>query len=568
MACNRDTASGGVRFSRAARQGALLNRDSSKTHRQPRAGYRVADPHRQPRVDYQLAERIDLDFLGGPGAADTAQPALFPPASPRTVPAAAGAPDREPGARVAHGRRTFAGDSRGFVLRRRLALSDLLGLTLAGAAAVGVATALGEGSIGLGTVAAFVICLPLWLVIANTVGLYHLSDRRLGPSAADEVGPILFALALWSWCLLLLEALLDRAAPELLLAAVLWVAGFAAILGLRALTRAIARRRPWYEQRVAILGNPVDVRRVVRRLERHPELGLKVACVGEISDDPLRTRDGAEITDLVERSEINRVIVASFPGDLEERSGLIRALSEHRVHIDVVSADADAIPPHGMLHYMEGLPVLTIAAVREPRSRAIFKRSFDLFAAGTGLVLLSPLLAYCAIRIRLESPGRALFRQVRVGRDGEPFQVLKFRTMIANAEGRKEELAAMNLHAGAPGMFKVANDPRTTRFGAWLRRWSIDELPQLVNVLKGDMSLVGPRPLIPEEARLIQGHHEVRLTARPGITGPWQTLGRSDIGFEDMIKLDYAYVMNPSFAEDMKLLMRTVNAVLAQRGAY
>ena len=156
--------------------------------------------------------------------------------------------------------------------------------------------------------------------------------------------------------------------------------------------------------------------------------------------------------------------------------------------------------------------------------------------------------------------GPSLFRQQRVGRNGKPFEVLKFRTMIVNAEGRKNELASMNLHAvgDTPGMFKVANDPRTTRFGAWLRRWSIHELPQLVNVLRGDMSLVGPRPLIPEEARLVQGHHEVRLTARPGITGPWQTLGRSDIGFEDMIKLDYAYVMNPSFAEDMKLLMRTV----------
>jgi exopolysaccharide biosynthesis polyprenyl glycosylphosphotransferase len=468
------------------------------------------------------------------------------------------------------GRRTFAGDSRGFVLRRRLALSDLLGLTLAAGGAVGIATALEQGDVGIGSAVAFAICLPLWLLIANTVGLYHLFDRRLGPSGADEFAPIVFALALWGWCLLLLEALLDPGAPELLIAGSMWVLGFGAILGLRAVTRAIARRRPWYEQRVAILGNPVDVRRVVRRLERHPELGLKVACVAEISDDPLRTRDGAEIAELVERSEINRVIVATFPGDLEERSGLIRALSERRVHIDVVSADADAIPPHGMLHYIEGLPVLTIAAVREPRSRATFKRSFDVVASGVGLVVLAPLLTYCAIRIRLESSGSTLFRQQRVGRDGRPFEVLKFRTMIADAEGRKDELAGMNLHAvsGTPGMFKVANDPRTTRFGAWLRRWSIDELPQLVNVLKGDMSLVGPRPLIPEEARLVQGHHEVRLTARPGITGPWQTLGRSDIGFEDMIKLDYAYVMNPSFAEDMKLLMRTVNAVLAQRGAY
>jgi exopolysaccharide biosynthesis polyprenyl glycosylphosphotransferase len=554
----RGTASGDALKAEPTRERFFLNRDTSKT--QPAA-----------HAEYQVAERIDLEFLGGPGAAQGHQQVIFPaPASATPEAEPAQAPQPETARRPAGGRRTFAGDSRGFVLRRRLAVSDLLGLTLAAIAAIAFAAAVGETPLGLGSAVTLVISLPLWLVIANTLGLYHLSDRRLGPSAADEIGPIVFALALWGWCVLLLEALLDPGAPELLLAAVMWVVGFAAILGLRSLTRAIARRRPWYEQRVAILGNPVDVRRVVRRLERHPELGLKVACVGEISDDPLRTRDGAEITELVERSEINRVIVASFPGDLEERSGLIRALSEHRVHIDVVSGDADAIPPHGMLHYMEGLPVLTIAAVREPRSRATFKRSFDMIASGAGLVVLSPLLAYCAVRIRLESAGPSLFRQQRVGRNGKPFEVLKFRTMIVNAEGRKNEVASMNLHAvgDTPGMFKVANDPRTTRFGAWLRRWSIDELPQLVNVLRGDMSLVGPRPLIPEEARLVQGHHEVRLTARPGITGPWQTLGRSDIGFEDMIKLDYAYVMNPSFAEDMKLLMRTVNAVLAQRGAY
>ena len=310
---------------------------------------------------------------------------------------------------------------------------------------------------------------------------------------------------------------------------------------------------------------------MARRLARHPELGLKVACVGEIAENrALGNGRVPGVIDMVARAKINRVIVASLPGEVEERSELIRVLSGLHVHVDVVSADSDAIPAHATLHYMEGLPLLTIAAVRAPRSRAIFKRVFDAAAAASGLIVLSPLLAYCAIRIRLESPGPALFRQLRIGRDGKPFEVLKFRTMVDDAELHKQDLAALSLYArgDAPGMFKVANDPRTTKFGAWLRRWSIDELPQLWNVVRGQMSLVGPRPLIPEEAKLVSGHHRARLSGRPGITGPWQTLGRSDIGFEDMIKLDYAYVMNPSFAEDMKLLMRTVNAVLAQRGAY
>ena len=392
------------------------------------------------------------------------------------------------------GRLTFAGDARGFVLRRLLALSDLVALSLAAAVAVAVSSSLGRPPVASETIVAFVVCLPAWLLIANAIGLYHIPDRRLGPSAADEIGPTVFALALWSWCLLLVEAVIAPGAPELLLSAVIWVAGLAVVLGLRALTRALSRRRPWYEQRVAILGTPIDVRRVARRLKRHPELGLKVACVGEIAEnEAVGNGSVPAVIDIVARAKINRVIVASLPGQVEERSALIRILSELHVHVDVVSGDSDAIPAHATLHYMEGLPLLTIAAVRAPRSRAIFKRVFDAAAAGSGLIVLSPLLAYCAIRIRLESPGPALFRQIRIGKDGKPFEVLKFRTMVDNAELQKQDLVALSLYAR--GMFKVADDPRTTKFGAWLRRWSIDELPQLWNVVRGQMSLVGPRPL-------------------------------------------------------------------------
>jgi lipopolysaccharide/colanic/teichoic acid biosynthesis glycosyltransferase len=142
--------------------------------------------------------------------------------------------------------------------------------------------------------------------------------------------------------------------------------------------------------------------------------------------------------------------------------------------------------------------------------------------------------------------------------------------MVSQADTRKDELGELNVHLGTetPGMFKIHDDPRVTPFGRTLRRYSLDELPQLWNVLKGDMSLVGPRPLIPEEASLIDGDYGERTRMRPGITGPWQTLGRSDIGFADMVKLDYTYVANWSFAEDFRLLLRTVGAVFHGRGAY
>ena len=142
--------------------------------------------------------------------------------------------------------------------------------------------------------------------------------------------------------------------------------------------------------------------------------------------------------------------------------------------------------------------------------------------------------------------------------------------MVSDAEARKAELDALNLHRDTetPGMFKIPGDPRITRFGAWLRRWSLDEVPQLWNVLKGDMSLVGPRPLIPLEASQVAGPYEARFAMRPGITGRWQTLGRSDIGFDDMVKLDYTYVVAWSFSEDVKLLLRTPGVVADRRGSY
>ena len=199
-----------------------------------------------------------------------------------------------------------------------------------------------------------------------------------------------------------------------------------------------------------------------------------------------------------------------------------------------------------------------------PSGRAI-KRAFDITAAGVGLLALAPVCAYVAIRIKLDSSGPVLFRQVRSGRGSRRFRIVKFRTMVDGAEKMREGLRAEE-QCGA--MFKLADDPRVTRYGARLRASSIDELPQLWNVLRGEMSLVGPRPLPPEEAELAGGHLAERLQVRPGITGPWQIHGRSDIPFEDMVKLDYSYVSAWSMREDLRLLTRTVSAVLSSRGAY
>ena len=203
-------------------------------------------------------------------------------------------------------------------------------------------------------------------------------------------------------------------------------------------------------------------------------------------------------------------------------------------------------------------------------SLSALKRCLDLLLGVPALVLASPVIAFCAMRIKLDSPGPVFFRQVRAGRDGRRFVFLKLRTMDADADERLAEVADLNKHGSGllSGAFKAIDDPRMTRTGVWLRRRSLDELPQLWNVVRGDMSLVGPRPLPLREDAHISGHYEVRREVRPGMTGPWQVLGRSDIPFDDMLKLDYSYVVNWSFIEDLRFLLHTVSAVIRARGAY
>jgi lipopolysaccharide/colanic/teichoic acid biosynthesis glycosyltransferase len=183
--------------------------------------------------------------------------------------------------------------------------------------------------------------------------------------------------------------------------------------------------------------------------------------------------------------------------------------------------------------------------------------------AAVALVALSPLLVAIAIAIRLESPGPVLFRQIRVGRDGKRFTMLKFRTMVDGADALKAALASQN---EADGLFKIATDPRVTRTGLLLRRLSLDELPQLVNVLRGEMSLVGPRPLVVDEDCKVVGRHRRRLQLTPGMTGPWQILGSARIPLHEMVKIDYLYVANWSFWGDVKILARTVVYMLRGQG--
>lgn len=465
-------------------------------------------------------------------------------------------------------------DRRGYVLRRLIVISDVaaLGAAYAVVAAVNAAAGPGRPVFDLGDFLLFIVLVPVWVLVANLLGLYHLSERRIDLSFADELGPGFLAMTLWSWFWLVGRAAIHVGPIAVLPSVVLWAAGILLVPTFRSCLHWLARDRSWYRQPVVLIGFPSEVERVKRRIGRHPEYGLDVVAALNVGTEDSNGWKGISpegIVAEVQATGARRAIVTGWPEEPSGRMELIQALINSRVQVDLVSAEPEALWSAAVLHHLEGLPILTLSPPRLGRAESLVKRATDLTVAGSLLVVLSPLLAYIATRIKLDSPGPVLFRQGRVGRDGARFEVLKFRTMVVGAETRKHELSRLNVHAAQPAaMFKIPDDPRITGFGAWLRRWSLDELPQLWNVLKGDMSMVGPRPLIPEEAALVKGRYSERMRVRPGITGPWQILGRSDIPFEEMVKLDYMYVATWSSRQDLTLLLRTVGAVIRARGAY
>jgi lipopolysaccharide/colanic/teichoic acid biosynthesis glycosyltransferase len=225
----------------------------------------------------------------------------------------------------------------------------------------------------------------------------------------------------------------------------------------------------------------------------------------------------------------------------------------------------EMVGPNVGIHMVEGLPLVGLPPVRLSRTDKLLKRTFDLLVAALGLLILAPFFALVALVIKLDSRGPVFFRQLRMGCGDRSFSILKFRTMAADADERKGDVAHLNKHlrnGGDPRMFKIPNDPRQTRIGRFLRRYSLDEMPQLINVIRGEMSLVGPRPLILDEDQHIREWGRQRLNLKPGITGPWQVSGRTEIPFDEMVRLDYLYVTSWSLLADLKLIFRTFPTIV------
>jgi exopolysaccharide biosynthesis polyprenyl glycosylphosphotransferase len=423
-----------------------------------------------------------------------------------------------------------------------------------------------------------IAAVPVWLAIFTAYHLYDNDNQRIAVASFDEVRDIFHAMLAGSLAFLILSQGLRYVFGWWIYSAVEAFVFLGASLVLVPIIRGSMRSwvlpRVMKRRRTLIVGSGREARLVHRKLMAHPEYGLEVVgfldgAGGDNNDEEIGPVLGSkeDIATVIDEYEIDRVLLGSSIASHEEMLDLIRTVRRPDVQVSIVPHYFEIFTSRAILDEVEGMPVVTLPPMNLGRSSRLLKRTFDVVVSSTALMVFSPVLALVALAIRLDSSGSALFRQPRRGRYGSTFQIVKFRTMRIGAEQDRSDVLHMNQVDGP--LFKIkGRDPRVTRVGSFLRRTSLDELPQLWNVVKGEMSLVGPRPFVVYEADKITGWAQRRLDMTPGITGLWQVLGRNDIPFEEMTKLDYLYVTNWSVWWDMKILCQTIPVVLGKRGAY
>jgi exopolysaccharide biosynthesis polyprenyl glycosylphosphotransferase len=412
--------------------------------------------------------------------------------------------------------------------------------------------------------------LPLLLLGAKLFGLYDRDETLLRKTTLDEV-PKLFhlatlcALAAWLAGGLIMEGGLLRR-PEAL---ILWVALLTGLVLARACARSIALRISPVE-RCLFVGDEASARTIRSKLSGHG--GVKASMVAQLdleqaapwSTDAFSAGRLAEIRDLAQTLDVHRAIIAPGSAEGGDILNLVRTLKAVGVRVSVLPRLLEVVGSSVEFDDLHGVTIMGVRRFELTRSSKAVKRAFDLLGASLGLLAVSPLLALSALAIKLDSRGPVFFRQLRVGQHGERFHMLKFRTMVPDAEALKDGLRDRN--EAQYGLFKIADDPRVTRVGSFLRKSALDELPQLFNILKGEMSLVGPRPLVVEEDQRVEGWHRRRLELMPGMTGHWQILGPARVPLGEMVAIDYLYAANWSLWKDIKILLRTVPHVLGRRG--
>jgi len=407
---------------------------------------------------------------------------------------------------------------------------------------------------------------PFWVVFAKLLGLYDMDHKSVRHLTVDETSKIAGLAALGTVLLFLLVSWKPhRQAPTLPNLAAVYMAGFLAAFILRSAARSVWRRITPAE-RTAIVGNGQVAEMIRRKIELFPDMHLELVDIpvrhdeADAGDKPLDQRLGELL------NKADRVILASDSPEPSVIANLAGSCRDHQVKLSVVSPFLGSALPAPRLSQIAELQMFEYQTWDVSRSTALLKRFLDLSVSVAALVFLAPLFVVIAVAIKLDSQGPVLFRQRRAGLRGGPFTMLKFRSMRVNAEEHLSEL--IKLDELSEPVFKLRDDPRVTRVGHLLRRTSLDELPQFFNVLRGQMSLVGPRP---EELPVVDRYlpeHLFRLDLKPGITGPMQVCGRGELTFTERLAVERDYLENQSLTRDLRILAITVSIAFGGRGAY
>jgi exopolysaccharide biosynthesis polyprenyl glycosylphosphotransferase len=454
---------------------------------------------------------------------------------------------------------------RGALLRRLLAVGDWGALL----AVLCVVTAT-SSSTDVADLFWAVLFSPAWVIVVKLQGLYDNDHRRIRHSTLDELPALVTASVLGTLVLDGLMALSPAGPLSPVSAIAIGIGTFLASFALRGTLRFLWHRLTSPSPGL-VIGPPRAVDMVARRVSTHPE--TRLALVGYISPESEavakelpRLGSFADISRVAREHAIERVVVTEQAMSEADAEHLIEECKAEGLALTFLPQHYGLLGPGIELNRLAELPVLDFRFSDPPRSTMAMKRAMDLFVSALLLVLFSPLLLGVSIWILLDDGRPVFFRQRRAGKEGAPFTMVKFRTMVSDAEQRLPEL--VDIESLDQPAFKIPDDPRVTRSGRWLRRTSIDELPQLWNVLRGEMSLVGPRP---EEERVVALYDERqrgRLAVKPGMTGPMQVYGRSDLTFEERLAMERDYLDNLSLLTDLAILLRTPRAMVRGEGAY
>ncbi|HTU13957.1 MAG TPA: sugar transferase [Solirubrobacterales bacterium] len=455
-------------------------------------------------------------------------------------------------------------------LRRwSLALADTTGI----ATGILVASEIGKMSAQNQLYAIGIV--PIWIFVAKLYNLYDRDDRRIQHSTVEEIPSLLATAAITVVLAKIVTEVLPI--PVFLSSAMIIIGAVAVVVSfiLRATVRQLYRQIA-EKQRTIVIGSGAKAALVAKRLTQ--EVGSGIQLSGYVAESPNGTHDGPanlgveyfgtirDLPRIAGEQGIARVVIADDNLSSKAIGAIINTCREAQVAVTLVPANQEVLGPDTELNRIAEVPMLDFHFSIPPRSTMAIKRALDITVSGTLLILTSPFLLLSAIFIKLDSKGPVFFRQVRIGKNGKRFTMFKLRTMVADAEARLDSL--IDLDALEEPVFKIPNDPRITRVGKFLRRSSLDEVPQFINVLKGDMSLVGPRPEEEAVVALYDERQRQRLSVKPGLTGPMQVAGRGSLNFEERLALERDYLDNLTISGDISILLRTPQAVVRGDGAF